>query len=175
MISQLRTVDSASSGIFIWQDTVSSEFSFIVFPTILHRLWSLMLVEPWAQYTILFCKLNLTLVSFEEELQAVPTTDTISPARNRSTHHCIPFFLKKCTCRWIKISRIAEAFNTQMCYFKAGQCLPGVQTFLSTEADNLTCPLEKTPTSLPTEPVLGNWKPIQTFYVNHCLSEMSDI
>lgn len=105
MISQLWRVESASSGIFIWQDTVSSEFSFIVFPTILHRLWSLMLVEPWARYTILFCKLNLTFVSFEEELQAVPTTDTISPAKNRSL---ITFFLKKCTRRWIKISRIAH-------------------------------------------------------------------
>lgn len=35
-------------------------------------------------------------------------------------------------------------------------CLPGLQTDLSMDADNLTCPLEKTPTSLSTAPDVGN-------------------
>ena len=37
----------------------------------------------------------------------------------------------------------------------AGVTLPGEQTFLSTVADIRMCSLEKTPTSLPTEPQFG--------------------
>lgn len=81
-----------SSGIFIWQEMVSSESSLIVFPTILHRLWSLTLRETWAVNTVLFCKLNLAFVSFEEELHTVPTMDKISPVKNKKhISTCIVF------------------------------------------------------------------------------------
>lgn len=83
-----------SSGIFIWQEMGSFEFSLIVSPTILHRLWSLVLCEAWAVNTTLFCKLNLAFVSFEEELQTVPTMDKISPIKNKWHISTCSFFLE---------------------------------------------------------------------------------
>lgn len=72
-----------SSGILIWQVTVSSEFSVRVSPTILHRLLSQVLVEPLARYTVFSCKLNLGLIFLEEELQILATTDKVSPIKNK--------------------------------------------------------------------------------------------
>lgn len=43
-------------------------------------------------------------------------------------------------------------FCLVMIFKTSGTSLPGQQSFLSTEADSWTCPLEKAPTSLFTEP-----------------------
>lgn len=68
-----------SAGTINWQETVSSELGAMVSPTILHRLRLLQLVEQPARYTVLCCKLNLALICLEEELQILPTADTVSP------------------------------------------------------------------------------------------------
>lgn len=53
--------------------------------------------------------------------------------------------------------------------------LPGQQSFLSTAADSLTCPLEKTPTSLFTEAEAGYCQIIMSsetlFIFNVCYSD----
>lgn len=72
------------TGIFNWQETVSSEFTAIVSPNILHRLLSLDVVEPSAQYSVFCCTLNLGLISLEEELRILATTDKVSPIKNKS-------------------------------------------------------------------------------------------
>ena len=86
----------ASAGIFNWQETVSSEFSAIVSPTILHRVWSRELVEPLARYTVFCCKLNLGFTFLEEELQILASTDTVSPIKNKSDDLIIHIFIEQC-------------------------------------------------------------------------------
>lgn len=78
----------ASSGIFNWQETAFSDFGLIVSPTIFSRVLVMMLVCFSQLYTVFCLSLNLGLMSLEEELKILATTDKVSPEKtNRSKLH----------------------------------------------------------------------------------------
>lgn len=72
-----------STGIFTWQETLSSEFGFILSPTFLNKVFSLDVEEQPARYTILSWSLNLGFMSLEEELQILVATDKVSPDKSK--------------------------------------------------------------------------------------------
>lgn len=120
-ISQLYTVGDAFSGIFIWQDNVSSAFSLRGFPISLTSFSYWRLTELWARYSILCSKQNLTFVSFEEKLQAEPKTDTMSPMKKSSDYCTLIFFGRKLSpgSQW----RVFNWNHVQKLLSKEGQSL----------------------------------------------------